>query len=576
MRISLLVAEAVLIAAVLVAGKPKDRITYSVIYLAGGQQDISVVVDNVAYPLSQSSQVPVLYTGSAPIASYGYKYSASTGRNSAKTEDFTRNKTEEDTPNETFGRRWNTRTISKVNSILPPISSMDRIESLLHIDGEIPTIYFSGNQSAFDNMHNNPMEEIAVVANVSYISPHDVKVFLNVELELGGLSSRIFQKLSYNIKLKKSAENHLYGYRRLKLRAINNDFSYIRESLGYDIIKAVGVASTEFSYVRVIMNDRPLGLFGLIENYKDPWIKNEFANGDKEYEQGILYQSVYQMDNGNPNITLSDLSYFDNTTKYEGGAYKIKAEPTKGTADFQPLIEFTKFINDAPTDADDAAEIWNKKLDTESFLRCVALEVLLGFSDGYIGTGNNYYLYYDPKAQRYVYLPSDIDLIFGSGFLSTVSMTTGNYLDFPGFHLRPLTNKIVQVHEFKARLEELIFEIIRKLYSLQELEKHIDDVADMIEEDVAWDYSLPRVSKGVPSNTGSGEPESDQDPFAFIPPTVDIPTAIDLFTNTEIIPFRVAVEGPTGHLASPGIKEFIKWQSDNTLNFWQNTTSYRS
>ncbi|KAL0094855.1 coth protein-domain-containing protein [Phycomyces blakesleeanus] len=555
--------------AVVSAAKAKDQITYSVISLEGGRQDISVVVDTISYPLLQSAQVPVLYTGSAPIASKDYKYSMGTGRNSMKTENFSRNKTEESTPNETFGRPWNTRVLSKLKSALPPIPSIDRIKSLLHIDGEIATIHLSGNQSAFDNMHNNPMEESLVAANVSYISPHGIHTFSNVELEISGLSSRTFRKLSYNIKLKKKAKNHLYGYRRLKLRAINNDDSYIRESIGYDIVKAAGLAATEFSYVRVIMNDRPLGLFGLIENYKDPWLSNEFANGNVKYEQGILYQAVYQVDNGNVNITLSDLSYYQNITKYETGAYKIKADSTNGIASLDPLIEFTKFIKDAPTDTPNAVHIWNKKLDTESFLRCIALEILLGFSDGYIGTGNNYYLYLDPKTQRYIYLPSDLDLIFGAGFISTVSMTTGNYSDFPCFHLRPLIAKMMQIPTFKTRLEELIVEITKRLYNLKELENRIDDVVDMIEEDVAWDCSLPRVSKGLILGDIDG---SEEYSLSLIPPMVDIPTALNLFTKNETIPLRVAVNGPTGHLASPGVKEFIKWQSENTMEFWHNTT----
>ncbi|KAI9020007.1 coth protein-domain-containing protein [Phycomyces nitens] len=529
---------------------------------------MSVVVDNISYPLSSSPNVPVLYTGSAPKAINGYSYAVTTGANGTTIEPFTRKQTNETTPNETFGCPWNKFPLSKVNPILPPLPAIHRVESPLHIDGEIPTIYLSGNQTALDNMHTNSMDDINVSINMTYISPHDVQSFSDIEIGLSGHSSRLFEKVSYNLKLKKKAKNHLYGYRRLKLRALATDQAYIREVIGYDIVKSIGIAATEYSFVRVILNDKPLGLFGFLEAYQDPWVKNEFANGDPNYEQGILYQGKFRTTESLLAGVISDLSYYNNITNYALGAYVVKANPTNSIGDFQPLMEFTKFIKDAPTTAPDAVQVWEANLDVESFLRSIALEILVGFSDGYLTMSNNYYLYYESKAKRYIFLPSDLDLIMGSGFVSTISMTTGNYSDFPGFHLRPLTQKVMQVPAFKSRLEELIVKITKELFNLKTLEKRIDDVVRMITKDVAWDKSLPRMGKKfVPgSNSDNRVPQ-------LASPTIDPATIKDLYTKgSYYLSFIDAVNGPTGHIASPGVKEFIKWQSENTINFWHNTT----
>lgn len=146
------------------------------------------------------------------------------------------------------------------------------------------------------------------------------------------------------------------------------DSSYIREQIAYDIIKSVGLISTEYSFVRVFMNDQELGLFGLIEHFKNPWLANVFANGSSSYDNGYLYQGVFQ---GSSNQSLtSDLSYYENVTLYADGEYKMRQKATGGSkTNFEPLQAFTKFIDEAPTNTSDAVSTWKVELDTDSYLR---------------------------------------------------------------------------------------------------------------------------------------------------------------------------------------------------------------
>ncbi|KAL0092373.1 coth protein-domain-containing protein [Phycomyces blakesleeanus] len=564
MRLSII---AFAVATVLSVANAKKQITYNVVSLEGGQQDMSVIVDNVSYPLVPSAEVPILYTGSAPVASHGYKYAIGTGRNSMKAESFTRKKTNETTPNETFGRSWNTRKVKTVKPIFPPLQAIDRLDSPLHIDGEIPTVYLSGIQSELDNMHINAMQDITIPINFTYISPRDVQVFPDIEFELSGRSSRWLPKVSYNLKLKKKSKNHLYSYRRLKLRSIANDDSYLRERIGYDIIGSVGLATTKYSYVRVVLNDKPLGLFGFIEAFQNPWLLNEFANGDEDYENGPLYQGKYLTAESMMAGVSSDLSYYgNNITKYELGQYDLKEDPAKGEPSFQPLMDFTKFVYDAPTNTSDAVEVWQKTFDTDSFLRSMALEILMGYSDGYITMTNNFYIYYETKSSRFIYMPSDIDMTLGSSFFKISDVASGNYSTYPSFYKRPLLNKILEVPGFKTQFEDLIFDITKKLFNLKKLGPRIDDQAEMIAEDVAWDKICPRAGRNLISD-GS----ADESLNAMGPAGVDMPTAKDYYARIgQPVPFKVAIDGPTGHLSLPGLKEYIKLQSDNTLKFFKN------
>src|SRR5207249_188203 len=52
-------------------------------------------------------------------------------------------------------------------------------------------------------------------------------------------------------------------------------------------------------------------------------------------------------------------------------------------------------------------------LDVDEFLRYLAATVLLSSVDSFIGFAHNYYLYLDPKKDRFVIIPWDLDHAFG-------------------------------------------------------------------------------------------------------------------------------------------------------------------
>lgn len=82
------------------------------------------------------------------------------------------------------------------------------------------------------------------------ISLKDVQHFENVKVALSGRSSRVIPKLSYTLKMKTKGDDSLYGYKKLKLRALGMDPSYVRECVSYSTLKAVGIPASGFSYIR--------------------------------------------------------------------------------------------------------------------------------------------------------------------------------------------------------------------------------------------------------------------------------------------------------------------------------------
>lgn len=383
-------------------------------------------------------------------------------------------------------------------------------------------------------------------------SLNDAKTFKNVTVKVSGHSSRNTPKLSYQLKLDKN-DDTLYKYRRFKLRAMAMDSTYMKDELCYDIANKLGLPTTKNSYVRLYINDQPIGLFGLVEAFKNPWIRNEFANGNKTFNQGAFYVTDFSSGaaveipsnmtqkpddaNGSTNAadefmkmlrgSRSDLTYLgDNIAEYQS-QYSLKEDPSVGEANYTRIMELTKFIAQQPntTMVDDSyADAWEKVLDVESALRTLVFEVATGDGDGYLSMGNNYILYDDLVNERLVMSGQDFDLTMTSmGSNSTVG---GNYTEFRGFAERPLSTTLLKVPKYKQRFEELLRNVTSSLVSPDVMYPRIDDIANMISQDVEWDKSLPRVSNSsmggfsfdtpfseAINGTNSSQPSNSSNPF---------------------------------------------------------------
>lgn len=128
--------------------------------------------------------------------------------------------------------------------------------------------------------------------------------------------------------------------------------------------------STVAIIFRLFINGQPVGLFGLIETFQDPWLANEFADGDDDYESGNLYQgNAASFDS--QTLVFSDLRYYDNVTLYSLGEYKIKAGPGKHKKKpekmYGELQDFTKFIQE--TNENTTVSQWEQRINTEGFVR---------------------------------------------------------------------------------------------------------------------------------------------------------------------------------------------------------------
>lgn len=190
-----------------------------------------------------------------------------------------------------------------------------------------------------------------------------------------------------------------------------------------------------------------------------------------------------------------------------------------------------------------------------------ALEIVAGFSDAYMSMADNYYIY--KHKDGYVHIMSDVDMTFGQTTLQLDQMLTGDYRQYPGINIRPLSKYILDNTSLSNQLQEKVHEMASRLVHPDIMRPVIDDVYTMIEQDVAWDKQLPRMGKDhISSNTI----QSDDLPF-WVHPPID-PKVLQDFNvrmGNNDVGFHDAVYGKPPYTSLTGVMDYITRSSNAIL-----------
>jgi spore coat protein CotH len=127
------------------------------------------------------------------------------------------------------------------------------------------------------------------------------------------------------------------------------------------MLDALGLPTPSSSYVRLFINGDQIGLFLLVDEISNPWLKSDF-NGGKKYDNGILYK----MDGGGDKVG-ANLAYRGTSESKYSDFYAVEEESKAGEKNLKRLIDFTKWIQDKGKTASVAD--WNAQIDTDGFLK---------------------------------------------------------------------------------------------------------------------------------------------------------------------------------------------------------------
>ncbi|KAG4085842.1 coth protein-domain-containing protein [Neocallimastix lanati (nom. inval.)] len=370
------------------------------------------------------------------------------------------------------------------------------------------------NSDLLDKYHSKPSKGLDdLKARMIYISPYAVKVFPEVSLNLSGDRSITNRKLSYKIT---DIEDHngegLYKRKALKLRANQADSSYIREKLVYSLADAMGIPSQGCTFTRLIINEKSIGFFTLVDHISNYNFMKEVLNNGNGYnkkDDALLFKvdnimtSVGNMVYYGEDVDADSLEYKAYELKKSSYCKKnnIPIEEYNEKAKRSQLIPLFKKINDLTKLNLDTFE--NEVFHVESLLRSLVLDYLCQGVDNYLYWGNNYYLYKAANKEkndyRWYFVSTDFHFTFGSdGFSSQIK---DNFYNQSTYNSeidpvrQPLTKLLeVDYNKYSKRIETIICDTVKSAFNVPTLYAYIDSLIQMIYSDIEWDLLLSRVN----------------------------------------------------------------------------------
>ena len=220
---------------------------------------------------------------------------------------------------------------------------------------------------------------------------------------------------------------HVSGLRRLTLNNDLQDPSHIKQCLAYRFFSDAGVATPMCGFARVNVNGEDMGIYTALETYDRHMLARNFPDGS-----GKLYEG--QLSDFRPNW----IETFQSKTQ-------------KGIDERHEIYELARALR---AEDEDLLELLEPLLDMEAYLSFWAAETLMAHWDGYNGNQNNFFLYLEPTAKKFYFIPWGTDGIFGlNPFLTRPAPVSVNAFGMLPYRLYGLAE--IRKRYF-ARLEELL------------------------------------------------------------------------------------------------------------------------
>jgi spore coat protein H len=298
-------------------------------------------------------------------------------------------------------------------------------------------------------------------------------------VRIKGNSSRNSKKQSLKIDLDEFGNFSYQGLKTFNLNGDHNDPSMCREYLSTYVMNKAGNACLRSNLIKLYINGTFYGLFTNAEQVNKTFLKSRFGDNN-----GNLYKCSWPADlvwiDNSPNSYKKII----NPSPLNERTYELKTN--EKLDDYSDLVVLINTINNTPKSN------FKNAIDTvfnvQSYLKILATEVLIGHWDNYFYNKNNYYLYNNPVSGKFEYLPYDMDNTFGVHW-GVPDINVRNIHNWGNLSnsKSPLTNKIMEIPEFKKNYEEYVRQIIDGLFNATRLFPVVDSLRTMLNPSILMD-----------------------------------------------------------------------------------------
>ena len=286
---------------------------------------------------------------------------------------------------------------------------------------------------------------------------NQIDTMLNVGFRLRGNTSRNASKKSFKVSFNSFEKGrNFYGLEKMNLNGEHNDPTILRSKICWDLFKMADVPSSRSSHIALYINGEYRGLYIHIEHIDEEFIQKRFYQS-----HGNLYKCLWP----------ADLHYMgDDPEEYKENLFGRRTydlKTNKEQDDYSDLAHFIDVLNNTPG-SQFPCEI-EKVFDVDNYLKAIAIDELTSNWDGPIVNKNNFYLYFNPADDRFMYIPYDLDNTLGIDWFG-VDWTRTDIYEWSSIsgEYRPIYERILAVPAYKNRLSYYI-DLYTKTYLNEEI-----------------------------------------------------------------------------------------------------------
>jgi spore coat protein H len=251
------------------------------------------------------------------------------------------------------------------------------------------------------------------------------------------------------------------GEKTFNLQAGVVDTSRMREAIAFALFRAAGVPAPRTAYAELIVTvpglyrEQSAGLFTLIEDVNKKFLERVLPPGD-----GLLFK---------PEGLRGGIQGISDLWSSYVGTFRPDREAT--LHEQQRTMEFARLV--AQSDVTLFRAKIGTYLDVDEFLRFIAVNALIANTDSYLGGSHNFYLYLDPRDDKFRFIPWDQDLSMGG---MNFGAPAGPDLLRPFRGDQPLMYWLLDDPAVEARYRAILRDLSARVFTSAAISRMIDDL----------------------------------------------------------------------------------------------------
>lgn len=263
-------------------------------------------------------------------------------------------------------------------------------------------------------------------------------------------------KKPLKIDFKEFKNQKFDGLKKINLANGFADPTIMRDALAYHFMRKAGVKAPRTAYAKVYLNNTYWGLYCMVEQVDSEFLEDNYPNSE-----GNLYKCI-----NNTNLEWQGSNWVSYSDEF---ALKTNEMANNNTR----FIDFVDIVNNTPaTNFKDSIE---NILNVSLYLKILAADVLMYNWDSYYEHGRNFYMYLNPKNNKFNWIPWDYNLAFSS-------FSTNIIIDYPSpfMNEKPLVKNSQDNTDLRQEYFDKICQTLLTDFNIASLEGYIDSTAALI------------------------------------------------------------------------------------------------